>query len=253
MWLSCYGTSSASMTKLSATKHYIEFISGALQMFKNDIGRYPSEDEGLELLVNPTPGLESKWHGPFYRKGIPNDPWRNKYAYHYPARYGNKDFDLYSFGANGQDDKGERDDITNWREVNYEYYGGLSKTGNILAYFVSIILFIALVFCLVRLWKPSLTELPRRFALTTSLSVIIPALWTLWSIFFTSADNAISPYIVPFIVVCIFGFSVVGTIISLVVFKKGRSKAKLFLYATINSLPVLTFCGVLIYMKIHFG
>jgi len=36
------------------------------------------------------------------------------YIYNYPAKYGRKDYDLYSTGANGFDENGLGDDVSNW-------------------------------------------------------------------------------------------------------------------------------------------
>ena len=115
IWV-CYGTSYAHKTKPFTTEVHEKFLSEALQVLKGDIGRYPTEDEGLELLLEPHVGLEAKWDGPYLKHRILNDEWGNKYIYHYPARYSGKDFDLYSRGENAQDDRGEKDDITNWKE-----------------------------------------------------------------------------------------------------------------------------------------
>lgn len=95
----CHVIPSTGSTKVSATRVQIELLSEALLNLKNDVGRYPTEDEGLALLLKPTSGLEGKWHGPYLNKEIPSDPWGNEYIYHCPARYGNMEFDLYSFGV----------------------------------------------------------------------------------------------------------------------------------------------------------
>jgi general secretion pathway protein G len=54
-------------------------LSLALDMFEQDVGRYPSADEGLGALVlNPgSPG----WKGPYLKGGLKPDPWGTPYQY----------------------------------------------------------------------------------------------------------------------------------------------------------------------------
>ena len=54
-------------------------LSLALDLFEQDIGRYPSEDEGLEALVI-NPGI-SGWRGPYLKGGLRSDPWGSEYGY----------------------------------------------------------------------------------------------------------------------------------------------------------------------------
>ena len=94
----------------------IDTLDEAVSKFKHDIGRFPSNEEGLRALIQE-PALESNWNGPYLPyKFIPHDPWNNKYRYIFPAKHGTKEFDIYSFGPNGKDDKGLDDDLTNWRK-----------------------------------------------------------------------------------------------------------------------------------------
>lgn len=97
--------------RVAAAKEEIARISTCLDMFENDIGRYPSADEGLAALVEPPAGLAdpSKWKGPYVKK-IPIDPWHNPYRYIYPGAQGAKTFDLTSNGPDGAE--GTEDDIT---------------------------------------------------------------------------------------------------------------------------------------------
>jgi general secretion pathway protein G len=99
----------------------IEQFVEVLEKFRNDTGRYPTTEEGLAALRD-RPNVDQGWNGPYLKKLVPLDPWGEPYRYIYPARYGNKNYDLYSFGRNMEDDFGAKDDVTNWREVNLEYY-----------------------------------------------------------------------------------------------------------------------------------
>ena len=54
-------------------------LSLALDLFEQDIGRYPTTDEGLPALVI-SPGV-SGWKGPYLKAGLYKDPWDNDYQY----------------------------------------------------------------------------------------------------------------------------------------------------------------------------
>lgn len=90
----------------------IKDLEQAAELFKLDVGRFPSSDEGLGALVT-RPGNAPGWNGPYLRKGLPADPWGGAYAYEYPGR--RAELDIYSLGADkspGGD--GENADIGNW-------------------------------------------------------------------------------------------------------------------------------------------
>jgi general secretion pathway protein G len=89
----------------------------ALKMYKLDNGVYPSTEQGLRALVEaPAVGrLAPKWReGGYLEKGkVPNDPWGNEYIYLSPGV--NYDFDLTSYGADGEPGgEGVDRDINNW-------------------------------------------------------------------------------------------------------------------------------------------
>ncbi len=94
-----------------ATRLQIENLSVALDAFEYDNGRYPTAQEGLEALRLSPPG-STNWKGPYLKKQVPMDPWRNPYSYTIPGSH-NQDFDLYSFGKDGR--AGTEDDIGNWQ------------------------------------------------------------------------------------------------------------------------------------------
>ncbi len=77
-------------------------LNTVLNTFRLDVGRYPSTEEGLEVLRTP-PQSAQNWNGPYIERNIPLDPWGNPYQYGWPGAYGNDSFTLYSLGADGQD------------------------------------------------------------------------------------------------------------------------------------------------------
>ncbi len=97
--------------KVKTAHVQISEIEQALDLFKLDVGRYPSDAEGLRALTD-RPGTANGWNGPYLRKGLPADPWGNAYQYKFPGRNGGPD--VYSFGADGRaGGDGENADILN--------------------------------------------------------------------------------------------------------------------------------------------
>ncbi|RJR42021.1 MAG: type II secretion system protein GspG [Desulfobacteraceae bacterium] len=96
----------------------IRTLENALKLFKLDNAFYPSTDQGLKSLISkPAVGRNaSRWReGGYLEKGVlPQDPWGNDYLYMSPGIH-NADFDLWSYGADGQEGgEGEDQDVVNW-------------------------------------------------------------------------------------------------------------------------------------------
>jgi len=88
-------------------------LENALKTFHIDVGRYPTNAEGLGALVAP-PGGVTGWNGPYLEKNVvPKDPWGRDFYYRVPGQHG--DVDIYSLGADGQPGgDGENADVGNW-------------------------------------------------------------------------------------------------------------------------------------------
>jgi len=85
--------------KSKTARVQIAEIEQALDLYKLDVGRYPSEAEGLRALVE-RPGNIMGWNGPYLKKGLPADPWNNAYQYRPVGRHGGPD--IFSLGADGK-------------------------------------------------------------------------------------------------------------------------------------------------------
>jgi len=84
-------------------------LEKGLDLFKLDVGRYPSTDEGLDALVKAPSGVRG-WNGPYVKGDIPLDPWGRPYRY----TLQNGKVEIVSFGANGAPGgEGEDADIRN--------------------------------------------------------------------------------------------------------------------------------------------
>ena len=98
--------------KQVAAKSQISEYESGLEQFKLDVGHYPSTEEGLQVL-RTKPENAPNWDGPYLKKDIAPDPWGHPYVYRFPGTHG--DFDLVSFGADGQQGgDGDNADIVNW-------------------------------------------------------------------------------------------------------------------------------------------
>ena len=99
--------------KVDAAAAQLQNIAGTLDLYRLEVGHYPSAEQGLEALVTRPPGVDS-WNGPYIKKReMLIDPWGALYHYRFPGEHG--DFDLYSLGADGAEGgEGEDRDITDW-------------------------------------------------------------------------------------------------------------------------------------------
>ncbi len=99
-------------SKVQVASLQIEQLGNALDMFRLDVGRYPSTGQGLQALVEEQ-GIEN-WSGPYLDKiSVPKDSWGRDYQYRAPGEYGG--YDLWSLGADGMEGgEGEDVDIHSW-------------------------------------------------------------------------------------------------------------------------------------------
>jgi general secretion pathway protein G len=90
-------------SKVQTAKTQIKMLKGSLEAMRLNIGRFPTADEGLNLLRNPPADEKIKplWKGPYLDEAVPLDPWNKPYQYGIPGGDG-QPFALYSFGADGQ-------------------------------------------------------------------------------------------------------------------------------------------------------
>lgn len=80
----------------------IERLAGVLDIYKLDIGIYPTTDQGLQALITRPSGV-GRWNGP-YLKGekVPEDPWGRPFVYRSPSQRPGHEYDLFSLGPTGQ-------------------------------------------------------------------------------------------------------------------------------------------------------
>jgi len=90
--------------RTSTARAEIATIVQALNTFYTAYGRYPTNEEGLDVLLRPTEKLPEP-----LLEGKPTDPWGNPYQYTSPGR--SSPFEVVSYGNDGREggDGGDAD------------------------------------------------------------------------------------------------------------------------------------------------
>ncbi len=108
-------TGRSQQARVAVAKSDVANLQLAISQFEIDCSRYPTTEEGLQVLIRQPSGLE-EWKGPYLEREqqLPKDPWGNLYVYRCPGQHNPNGYDLYSLGPDGQE--GGDDDIGNWYE-----------------------------------------------------------------------------------------------------------------------------------------
>ena len=88
-------------SRVTAADAQIRMLKGALDTLRLDMGRFPTQEEGLAILMR-SPATERdkrRWQGPYLAEDVPLDPWGNPYQY---KPKNSTSVVLYSFGADGK-------------------------------------------------------------------------------------------------------------------------------------------------------
>jgi general secretion pathway protein G len=97
-------------TKTAAIQ--IKDLEQSLEMYKLDVGSFPSSEQGLDVLVEKPAGVVG-WNGPYLKSDVPLDPWNREYMYTYPGE--RAELDISSYGQDGSaGGEGEDSDVGNW-------------------------------------------------------------------------------------------------------------------------------------------
>lgn len=90
--------------RVSVAHQSIERIASILDLYKLDVGTYPSSENGLQAL-NTRPSAAAGWNGPYLKgDGQPLDPWNHPYLYRNPTTRPGHEYDLCSHGPNNSED-----------------------------------------------------------------------------------------------------------------------------------------------------
>lgn len=106
---------------ISISQIKLNNLKNGLKQFNFDFGRWPTEEEGIGVLwdkelLDPEAD-QNKYLGTGYMdEPTPTDQWGNEWGYRFPSIRGDEtQYDLWSFGPNGEDEDGEGDDLVSWR------------------------------------------------------------------------------------------------------------------------------------------
>jgi general secretion pathway protein G len=107
-----FGKQEQALARMAKGK--LSSMSGQLDTYKLDTGRYPTTQEGLRALLT-NPGNVSNWNGPYVRGADDiKDPWKNDWIYKSPGE-GGRPYDITSLGADGKEGgDGPNRDINSW-------------------------------------------------------------------------------------------------------------------------------------------
>ncbi|HKA18548.1 MAG TPA: type II secretion system protein GspG [Blastocatellia bacterium] len=100
-----------------AAHRELNLLAEALDRFKADVSRYPTNEEGIRCLSRKPAAYEAvgsehatPWYGP-YLENVPEvDPWGNDYVYH--TSDGGRTFELFSTGPGGEMSSDNRYKVT---------------------------------------------------------------------------------------------------------------------------------------------
>jgi general secretion pathway protein G len=99
--------------KRTAARAQIIGFKTALDTYKQDTGVLPTAEQGLKALREKPEGVNG-WQGPYLRKDLPKDPWKNDYVYKFPGDHGDEP-DVISYGLDGKPGgEGNDADIESW-------------------------------------------------------------------------------------------------------------------------------------------
>lgn len=115
---------------VSITQIKLNNLKSAMRQFRLDYGRWPTEEEGVAVLwdrevLDPEADVNKYLSGGYLEEPTPEDQWGNEWGYRFPSVRGDEsEYDLWSFGPNGEDEDGEGDDIVSWRRDENDEFGG---------------------------------------------------------------------------------------------------------------------------------
>jgi general secretion pathway protein G len=95
------------------TRIQLQAMESALEQFRVEMKRWPTEEEGIASLWSSS-GLDeddrSRWGGPYLKKPVPKDAWGSEWIYRQPSEIEGLPYDLISSGPDRQE--GTDDDIS---------------------------------------------------------------------------------------------------------------------------------------------
>jgi general secretion pathway protein G len=99
--------------RTQTAKVQIQNVVSALELYRLDVGQYPTQEQGLNAVIAAPPNTPG-WAGPYLtRPSALIDPWGQPYLYRNPGQHG--EIDVYSLGSDkAPGGTGEAADVGNW-------------------------------------------------------------------------------------------------------------------------------------------
>jgi len=106
---------SGDTARIQKAKADIANVEQALELYKLQVGSYPTTTQGLGALVTAPSGVDAgRYQAGGYLKKLPNDPWNRPYLYASPGKHSAAD--VWSLGADGKEGgEGVDADIGSWQ------------------------------------------------------------------------------------------------------------------------------------------
>lgn len=93
--------------RISIAEQSITRLQTVLDLYKLDVGSYPTTEQGLAALIHRPPGEEG-WAGPYLQTDqVPLDPWHHPFIYREPSERSGFAYDLCSAGPQGPSAPGQ--------------------------------------------------------------------------------------------------------------------------------------------------
>ena len=91
--------------RVAAAKLQVKQLQTAVQLYRTEQGRAPTQEQGLEALISKpvTDPVTQRYPADGYleTRKMPKDPWNNDYIYLVPGRR-NEAFEIISYGSDGE-------------------------------------------------------------------------------------------------------------------------------------------------------
>ena len=106
---------SGDTARIQKAKADIATIEQGLELYRLQLGSYPTTAQGLKALTAAPAGADaSRYQAGGYIKRLPEDPWGRAYLYAAPGQHGAAD--VWTLGADGKDGgEGIDADIGSWQ------------------------------------------------------------------------------------------------------------------------------------------
>lgn len=106
---------SGDTARIQKAKADIATIENGLELYRLQLGSYPTTSQGLTALTSVPAGIDaSRYQRGGYVKRLPDDPWNRPYQYASPGQHG--EADVWTLGADGKEGgEGINADIGSWQ------------------------------------------------------------------------------------------------------------------------------------------